>query len=163
MAQSSKGFTGPRVTTTDEPWLQNLFFSLGSTNDQNEPLEYTPLASPIASNVPNHKPKKLSMMAAALQILQERKIAMTCSEIIELLATEGLWVSPGGKTPASTLYAAISRSVKDLGIRSPFRKSERGKFEVINLSSESEPLIASHQNEPSVYPGKRFERSLEVH
>ena len=45
------------------------------------------------------------------------------------MATEGLWASPGGKTPASTLYAAIGRSIKDLGKASAFRKTERGKFE----------------------------------
>jgi HB1, ASXL, restriction endonuclease HTH domain len=69
------------------------------------------------------------MIKAALQVQQERKVAMTCPELIDVMATEGLWASPGGKTPASTLYAAISRSIKDLGRLSPFKKSERGKFE----------------------------------
>ena len=50
------------------------------------------------------KPKKLSMMAAALQVLQQRKMPMTCPELIDVLATEDLWTSPGGKTPAATLY-----------------------------------------------------------
>ena len=54
---------------------------------------------------------------------------MICPEMIDAMATEGLWVSPGGKTPASTLHAAISRSIKDEGQSSPFVKSERGKFE----------------------------------
>ena len=70
-------------------------------------------------------------MAAALQELQERKVPMTCPELIDVMATEGLWISPGGKTPASTLYAAIGRSIKDLGKASPFRKTERGKFEAV--------------------------------
>ena len=55
---------------------------------------------------------------------------MEGSQMIGVMATEGLWVSPGGKTPASTLYAAISRSIKDLGKASAFRKTERGRFEV---------------------------------
>ena len=55
------------------------------------------------------------MIAAALQVLQERKVPMTCPELIDVMATEGLWVSPGGKTPASTLYAALARSIKDEG------------------------------------------------
>jgi hypothetical protein len=38
------------------------------------------------------KPKKLSMIKAALQVLQERKVAMTCPELIDVMATEGLWV-----------------------------------------------------------------------
>ena len=61
---------------------------------------------------------------------------MTCPELIDAMATEGLWVSPGGKTPASTLYAAISRSIKDLGKSSPFRRTERGKFEAKILPKE---------------------------
>lgn len=82
------------------------------------------------------KSKKLSLIAAALQVLQERKVAMTCPELIDVMATEALWVSPGGKTPASTLYAAIGRSIKDLGRSSPFKKSERGKFEAKILPTE---------------------------
>ncbi len=82
------------------------------------------------------KPKKLSMIKAALKVLQERKVAMTCPELIDVMATEGLWVSPGGKTPASTLYAAIGRSIKDLGKGSPFRKTESGKFEAKILPNE---------------------------
>ena len=54
---------------------------------------------------------------------------MTCPEMIDVMATEHLWVSPGGKTPASTLYAALARSIKDEGKASAFRKVERGKFE----------------------------------
>ena len=76
------------------------------------------------------------MIKAALQVLQERKVAMTCPEIIDVMATEGLWVSPGGKTPASTLYAAIGRSIKDEGKASAFRKTERGKFEAKVLPKE---------------------------
>lgn len=75
--------------------------------------------------------KKLSMMAAALQVLQERKAAMTCPELIDVMATKGLWTSPGGKTPANTLYAAISRDIKDKGKDSSFRKAERGRFEAM--------------------------------
>ena len=82
------------------------------------------------------KPKKLSMIKAALQVLQERKVPMTCPEMIDVMATEGLWVSPGGKTPASTLYAAIGRSIKDDGKASAFRKTERGKFEAKILPKE---------------------------
>ena len=66
---------------------------------------------------------------SALQVLQDRKVPMTCPEMIDVMATEGLWVSPGGKTSASTLYAAIGRSIKDEGKASAFRKTERGKFE----------------------------------
>ena len=58
-----------------------------------------------------------SMVAAAIQVLQERKVAMTCPELIDVMATEGLWVSPSGKAPANTLYASISRIIKDMRMR----------------------------------------------
>ncbi|MFT3880737.1 MAG: HTH domain-containing protein [Gemmatales bacterium] len=76
------------------------------------------------------------MIKAALQVLQDRKVAMTWPKLINVMATDGLWTSPGGKTPAATLYAAISRSIKDLGKASPFKKSERGKFEAKKLPKE---------------------------
>ncbi|HQR08352.1 MAG TPA: HTH domain-containing protein [Gemmatales bacterium] len=82
------------------------------------------------------KPKKLSMIKAALQVLQDRKMPMTCPELIDVMATEDLWTSPGGKTPAATLYAALARSIKDLGKASEFRKTERGKFEKKILPKE---------------------------
>ncbi|MFO0815799.1 MAG: HTH domain-containing protein [Gemmatales bacterium] len=71
------------------------------------------------------------MMAAALQVLQHRKVAMTCPELIDVMATEDLWVSPGGKTLANTLYTAISRDIKDKGKDSAFRKADRGRFEAV--------------------------------
>ena len=61
---------------------------------------------------------------------------MTCPEMIDVMATERLWTSSGGKSPASTLYAAISRSIKDEGKASVFMKSERGKFEAKVLPKE---------------------------
>ncbi|MBL8823017.1 MAG: winged helix-turn-helix domain-containing protein [Planctomycetia bacterium] len=86
------------------------------------------------------KPKKLSMIAAALQVLKARKVAMTCPELIDVMATEGLWVSPGGKTPANTLFAAISRDIKDKGKASAFRNTDRGRFEaVLQLAKRKRP------------------------
>ncbi len=82
------------------------------------------------------KPKKLSMIKAALLVLQERQVPMTCPEMIDVMATEGLWASPGGKTPAATLYAALARSIKDEGKASAFRKTERGKFEAKIVGKE---------------------------
>jgi hypothetical protein len=49
--------------------------------------------------------------------------------MIDVMATENLWTRPGGKTPAATLYAALSRSIKDEGKASAFRKTEKVNFE----------------------------------
>ena len=61
---------------------------------------------------------------------------MTCPELIDVMATKDLWTSPGGKTPANTLYAAISRDIKVNGTGSAFRKAERGRFEGKILTKE---------------------------
>src|SRR5688572_13270079 len=40
------------------------------------------------------------------------------------------WASPGGKTPAQTLYSAILREINTKGRDSRFKKTERGLFTV---------------------------------
>ena len=71
---------------------------------------------------------KLSAIAAAARVLSETGQAMTCPELIEAMAAKGYWTSPGGRTPASTLYASIFQEIKSKGKDSRFRKTERGKF-----------------------------------
>jgi hypothetical protein len=44
------------------------------------------------------------------------------------MAVKGYWTSPKGRTPASTLYAAIAREVKLKGPASRFRKTGPGRF-----------------------------------
>ncbi|MFT3882432.1 MAG: hypothetical protein QM703_22620 [Gemmatales bacterium] len=80
------------------------------------------------------KPKKLSMIKASLQVLQDRKVAMTCPELIDVMATEGSWASPAGKTPAATLYAAI--------ILSTHYKLSTGLPNIL-LTSKAEPTNLS--------------------
>ena len=72
--------------------------------------------------------KKLSAINAAAKVLAETGQAMTCPEMIQVMATKGYWSSPGGKTPASTLYASILRELKIKGKEARFQKTERGKF-----------------------------------
>lgn len=74
------------------------------------------------------QPKKLSAIDAAARVLAEGGQAMTCPEMIEAMAAKGYWTSPGGKTPASTLYSAILREIKVKGDQARFQKTERGKF-----------------------------------
>ena len=76
--------------------------------------------------------KKLSALDAAAQVLAEAGTPMTCPELIQALAAQGLWTSPGGKTPAATLYSAMLREIQTKGGESRFRKSARGKFEATN-------------------------------
>ncbi len=66
--------------------------------------------------------KKLSALDAAAQIL------VACKEMIEAMAKKGYWSSPGGKTPASTLYSAITKEISIKGKESRFQKTDRGRF-----------------------------------
>src|SRR5689334_18463161 len=48
--------------------------------------------------------KKLSALNAAARVLSEAGQPMTAREMIDAMAAHGYWTSPGGKTPAATLY-----------------------------------------------------------
>jgi hypothetical protein len=71
------------------------------------------------------KPKRTSALDAAAKVLEGAKDPMTCKELIEAMATKGLWTSPGGKTPHATLYSAILREINEKGKDARFKKTER--------------------------------------
>ena len=70
---------------------------------------------------------KLSCLDAAAKVLGESNEPMNTKEMVEAMAAKGYWTSPGGKTPAATLYSAILRELGK-GTESRFKKTERGKF-----------------------------------
>jgi hypothetical protein len=74
--------------------------------------------------------KKASAIDAAAKLLAEVNTPMNCIELIEAMASKGLWESPGGKTPHATLYSAIIREIGLKGEASRFVKSERGRFTI---------------------------------
>jgi hypothetical protein len=74
------------------------------------------------------KAPKLSALEAAAKVLAETGKPMSCNEMIEAMAAKGYWSSPGGKTPASTLYSAVLKEVTTKGKESRFRKTDRGRF-----------------------------------
>jgi len=53
-------------------------------------------------------PKKLSAIDAAAKVLAEAGESMDCQTMIKTMAEKGYWTSPGGKTPAATLYTAVT-------------------------------------------------------
>ncbi|MFN0135763.1 MAG: HTH domain-containing protein [Phycisphaerae bacterium] len=75
------------------------------------------------------KPKRVSALDAAAQVLHKSGQAMRSQEMIAAMAEQGLWFSPNGKMPHATLYAAILREINEKGGEARFRKVERGKFE----------------------------------
>jgi hypothetical protein len=74
------------------------------------------------------KAKKLSALDAAAQVLAASKEPMNTKEMIDAMATKGLWTSPGGATPHATLYSAITREIGAKGKEARFKKTELGHF-----------------------------------
>ena len=74
------------------------------------------------------KPKRTSALDAAAEILRKSGEPMTCKAMIDAMAEQSLWTSPGGKTPSATLYSAILREVTKKGDVARFRKVDRGQF-----------------------------------
>lgn len=74
------------------------------------------------------KPKRVSALDAAAQVLAKAGKPMRAQELITAMAERNMWKSPGGATPHATLYAAMQREERDKGTASRFRKVDRGLF-----------------------------------
>ncbi len=74
------------------------------------------------------KPKRVSAIDAASQVLQKRGEPMNARDLIAAMTKQGLWTSPNGKTPHSTLYAAMLREITAKGGKARFKKVDRGLF-----------------------------------
>ena len=72
----------------------------------------------------------MSAIDAAAKVLSEAGKPMNCQAMIDAMAAKGYWTSPGGKTPAATLYAAIVREINVKGAESRFTKVDRGQFKI---------------------------------
>ncbi len=88
-------------------------------------------ATPRAQRKPagDARPKRLSALDAAAQVLARAGRPMRVKELVAALAEQGLWSSPNGKTPEATLYAAMLREARQRGDVARFRKADRGQFE----------------------------------
>jgi hypothetical protein len=71
--------------------------------------------------------KRPSGLDAAAAVLAEAGKPMNANEMVDRMLSTGMWKT-GGKTPASTIYAAIIREISIKGDQARFRKVERGKF-----------------------------------
>ena len=72
--------------------------------------------------------KKMSALDAAAKVLGEAQEPLNAKTMIERMAAKGYWQSPGGQTPAATLYAAILREIQKKGKEARFLKADRGLF-----------------------------------
>ena len=91
-------------------------------------------AKKTAENPSEEKPK-LSLVKAAIAILAETDESMGANELVEVAKAKGLWTPGEGKTPAQTLYSAISREIKKKGGRSRFVAVGKGKFKLTEAPS----------------------------
>ena len=74
--------------------------------------------------------RKMSGLDAAAKVLAESATPLNAKQIIEQAAAKGYWVSPGGKTPAATIYAAMATEIVKKGDQARFKKTDRGLFTV---------------------------------
>jgi hypothetical protein len=72
--------------------------------------------------------EKLSALDAAARVLSETGKALTCPELIAAMAAQGYWTSPAGKTPQTTLHAAIAKEIRTKKNQARFRKIGPGRF-----------------------------------
>jgi hypothetical protein len=73
---------------------------------------------------------KMSCLDAAAKVLAEATTPLNTADMIARMAEKGYWTSPGGKTPAATLYSAILREIDKKGKDARFKKSDRGMFAI---------------------------------
>jgi hypothetical protein len=83
---------------------------------------------PPPAEAPAPEPAPLSALSAAARVLAETGQAMNCRQLIETMAAQGYWTSPGGRTPEATLAAAMAREIRAKGPQARFRKVDRGQF-----------------------------------
>ena len=74
-------------------------------------------------------PRKTSGLDAAAHVLADMNEAVDCKTIVNHMLAQGYWRT-NGKTPAATIYAAMTRDIAARGTDSRFRKVARGKFEL---------------------------------
>jgi hypothetical protein len=84
-------------------------------------------ASAVAAKKADAKPKSLSCLDAAAQVLKAKGEAMNCKAMIDAMFSAKLWHSDA-PTPAATLSSAILREVSKKGKDARFKIVDRGQF-----------------------------------
>jgi hypothetical protein len=100
---------------------------------------------------PEAEGKKMSALDAAAKVLEQKGTAMTCPELIGVMAAKGYWSSPNGKTPAATLYAGIITEIKKKGPESRFKKTAPGRF----AAKDSPVTAAADRTQVAKHRGKK--------
>lgn len=95
------------------------------TNKKQTPKKPAVVPAPVAAE----PQKKLSLLNAAVTVLERSDEALTTKQLVERAKVCGLWVPGSGKTPEQTLYSAMVRELKEKGQNARFTK-EGGHFRI---------------------------------
>ena len=93
-----------------------------------QPKAATP--KPAAAKPATGEKPKLSLLKAAIAVLEESDEALNTKQMIEQAKDKGLWTPGEGKTPEQTLYSAIAREIKAKGENSRFKLVAKGHFKL---------------------------------
>lgn len=85
-------------------------------------------ATTVPAKAKEKKPKKLSLIDAAAQVLATSTEPLNVKQMVEQVTVKGLWSPGSGKTPSASLYSSILRELQHKGDQARFRKVERGLF-----------------------------------
>ena len=116
--KSKKSTTGAKKTA------KPARHSLGEGGASKEPTQEK---QPNTGQPRGNGAKRASGLDAAVKVLDEAGEPMSCKVMVEKMLAEKLWQTKG-KTPQSTIYAAIVREIAAKGDASRFKKTDRGKF-----------------------------------
>jgi hypothetical protein len=73
------------------------------------------------------KPKAMSALDAAVEVLKAKGEPMNCRAMIDAMKEQKLW-SSDAPTPHATLFSALLREINKKGSASRFKKADRGHF-----------------------------------
>jgi hypothetical protein len=116
--------------------------SIKTTSKGAKPAALEAVKPATASRIKTQPSKRLSALDAAAQLLAglskaEASTGITAPGLIDRMAKARLWTSPGGKTPAATLYAAMIREITKKGPASRFVRVSPGHFAATKIGGRS--------------------------
>lgn len=102
--------------------------------------------------------KELTWKNAIQKALEKSPQPLHYKEITEKIITDGLRSSLGA-TPAATVNAQISRSIKDEGDNSPFTRVDKGTF---TLAEKKSPLNSTNKSDSNMLVPEEEEEQYEI-
>lgn len=120
-----------------------LNISAASVEPAAEALQETPVAAESETetedNTPNPAPesgkpekpaKNMTLMDAAVAVLNEEAKPMNTREMVKAAIEKGYWIPTGCKTPEQTLYGSIFREMKTKEQPRIVKSYVKGKFQI---------------------------------